>query len=740
MSSAPSNLIASTRRAIPLRMRADLIVEHIEYQRGNYYVIKDPVSLKYFRLDPEHYRVLELLDGSRSLDDLRTQLLVDFPYVRVTLTDLQGVVVDLFTKGIVYSNRPGQGWVMLERQREHRRQVWVRLAQNILSLRVPGWDPEWTLAHLYPFVSWLYRPWAIAVQIAIIAAAYVLLAMQFETFRQNLPAFQQFFGWPNLIYLYLTVAATKVLHELGHGMTCRHFGGECHEIGIILLVFSPTMYCDVSDSWMLKNKWKRIAIGAAGMWVEMVLSSLALFVWWFTSPGLLHHLCLNVFFISMVTTVVFNLNPLMRYDGYYMLSDFLEIPNLADKSRKLLQNTFARQCLGIETREEAFMPQRGKEWLVLYAVASTVYRWIILFGITLFLYTVLKPYDLQSIGVTLAWCSLAGIVSNLAVNVWRIISAPRSKPLSRTRIGVSLGILAAAVAVALAIPLPLHVEAPFLIEPHEVAHIYNAVPGTLAEVRVAPGAVVSRGDVLLVLADAEKEQKYRELKTQFRVQQADVERYRTVQDAAKLAVAQEQLQSLESQLADYEKQLKELTIISPCDGTVVSIARVAEPKEASTALELHRWYGTPLDPQNVGCFIEPRTELCSVAPDGRFQAVLLIDQADRGDVETGERVDIKFEHLPSITYEGTVGEISEHHVEFAPEALSNKAGGTLPTVTDPHGRQRLSGIAYEAKVLLDEESGLLRAGMRGNSRFAVGHRSAWQWTWRWLTHTFHFRL
>jgi putative peptide zinc metalloprotease protein len=173
---------------------------------------------------------------------------------------------------------------------------------------------------------------------------------------------------------------------------------------------------------------------------------------------------------------------------------------------------------------------------------------------------------------------------------------------------------------------------------------------------------------------------------------------------------------------------------------VVSIARVAEPKEASTALELRRWYGTPLDPQNVGCFIEPRTELCSIAPDGQFQAVLLIDQADRGDVETGERVDIKFEHLPSITYEGTVGEISEHHVEFAPEALSNKAGGTLPTVTDPHGRQRLSGIAYEAKVLLDEESGPLRAGMRGNSRFAVGHRSAWQWTWRWLTHTFHFRL
>ena len=721
-------------------MRADLVVEHIEYQRGNYYVIKDPISLKYFRLDPEHFRVLELLDGTRSLDDLRTQLLVDFPYVRASLTDLQGVVVDLHAKGIVYSDRPGQGQVLLERQREHRRQVWIRLAQNILSLRVPGWDPEWTLAHLYPFVSWLYRPWALAVQVAIIAAAYILLAMQFETFRQNLPAFQQFFGWPNLIYLYLTVAATKVLHELGHGMTCRHFGGECHEIGIILLVFSPTMYCDVSDSWMLKNKWKRIAIGAAGMWVEMVLSSLALFVWWFTRPGLLHHLCLNVFFISMVTTVVFNLNPLMRYDGYYMLSDFLEIPNLSDKSRKLLQNAFARNCLGIETREEAFMPQRGKEWLVLYAVASTVYRWIVLFGITLFLYTVLKPYDLQSIGVTLAWCSLAGIVSNLFINLWRTISAPRSKPLSRTRIAVSLGILGAAAAAVLAIPLPLHVEAPFLIEPHEVAHVYNAVPGKLAEIRVRPGATVSRGDVLLVLTDPDKDLKYRDLRTQGRAQQVEVERYRASQDSARLDVASAQLQSLQSQLADYEKQLEELTITAPCDGTVVSIARVSEPKQASAALELHGWYGTPLENQNIGCLIEPRTQLCSIAPDNRFQAVLLVDQGDRGDVKSGDRVDIKFDHLPAVTYEGTVGEISEHHLEYAPNALSNKAGGSLATVTDPKGREKLPSIAYEAKVLLDEQSAALRAGMRGNSRFSVGHRSAWQWTWRWLRHTFHFRL
>ena len=732
--------MASTKRPVPLRRRADLIVEHIEYQRGTYYVVKDPISLKYYRLDPEHYRVLELLDGTRSLDDLRTQLLLDFPYVRATLADLQGVVVDLHAKGIVYSDRPGQGRVMLERRREARGKRWLALIQNILYLRLPGWDPEWTLARLYPLVRPAFRPWGMALQAALIVSAYMLLATQFDAFRQNLPEFQQFFGWPNLIFLYLTLGATKVIHELWHALSCRHFGGECHEIGLIFLVFSPTLYCDVSDSWLLKNKWQRIAIGAAGMWVESVLSSAALFLWWFTSPGLVHHLCLNVFFVSTISTVVFNANPLMRYDGYYMLSDFLEIPNLAEKSRNLLRNAFARTCLGIETREEAFMPQRGRGWLVAYAIASTVYRWVVLFGITLFLYTVLKPYELQSIGAALAVGSIVGIVSNLVVIVARIIRAPRSKPLSRRRIGLSALAAAGAVVVALMIPLPLHVEAPFLIEPHQVAHVYTTVAGTLAEVRVHPGMHVSKGDLLLQLSDPEKERQYRELEIQYRTQQVEVEKQRASDDAGRLAVAREQLQSLESQLADFQRQIEELSVHAPSDGTVVAVARQAEPKTAPEGFELHAWYGTPLDEQNLGCLLEPRTHVLSLAPDSRFQAVLLVDQADRGDVNTGQDVDIKFEHLPSEVYEGTVSQIAERHIEYAPGTLSNKSGGELPTVTDRQGRERLTSIAYEATVLLDEESGLLRAGMRGRSRFSVGHRSAWQWTWRWLRHTFHFRL
>src|SRR5690606_19448937 len=156
------------------------------------------------------------------------------------------------------------------------------------------------------------------------------------------------------------------------------------------------LYCDVTDSWMLKNKWKRIAIAAAGMYIEVVLSAVALYVWFFTNDGLVRMLALNVFLITTITTVIFNMNPLMRFDGYYIVSDFLEIPNLRQKADKLLRDKFGWYCLGIEPRHDPFMPETGVFGFVSFAIAAWAYRWFVMFGIALFLYTWLKPYQLQS--------------------------------------------------------------------------------------------------------------------------------------------------------------------------------------------------------------------------------------------------------------------------------------------------------------------------------------------------------
>ncbi len=734
------SMLPSTRRPIPLRRRPDLTVRRIEYQGIGSYVIKDPVGLKYHRLHAEQFGVLGLLDGTRNLDEIRNELIRQFPTLTVTLNDVQQLITDLHDKGLLQSLRFGQGAALLKHHRSKRAErIWA-FFRNLLYIRLPGWDPERVLKWLHPRLRWIYSPWTVALCVTLVAASLILVATEFSEFRRRLPEFQQFFTFRNMIYLWITVGVTKVLHEFGHGLTCKHFGGECHQMGIMLLVFSPTLYCDVSDAWMMRNKWHRIYIGLAGMYVETILSAVAIFVWWNTNPGLLHYLCLNVFFVSTVSTVIFNANPLMRYDGYFMLADYLEVPNLRPKADRMLTEKFAWYCLGIEQRPDPFMPETGRLWFVTFAIAAAIYRWVIVFGITLFLYKWLKPYGLQSIGIFLAVASLAAVVGNVAYTLYKIMSAPRSDPLDMRKLTISGSIVAILVAAALFIPLPLHEEMVFMVEPLDVAHVYATAPGCVREIRVAPGDHVSKGDLLVKLINRETEQKRRTLEMQRDAQQLELELDEALNDAAQEHVAQTILAGINKQLADYDRQLALLEVRAPCDGFVVSAPRVPEPTLAEETRQLSHWYGNPLDSENLGCQLTQRTHVCSIAPSKDYNAVLYVDQSDRKDIRLGQTVQIQLEHVSDRTYRGKIDHISDRESEVAPEVLSSKAGGELATVADPHGHERLTNSAYQATVRLDEDEELLRTGMRGRARFTVERRSAFGWLWRYFRRTFHFRL
>ena len=156
---------------------------------------------------------------------------------------------------------------------------------------------------------------------------------------------------------WICLAVIKIIHEFGHGLTAKHFGGEVHEMGILFLVLTPALYCDVTDSWLLPNKWKRIWISAAGIYVECFLASIATFVWWYSTPGLLNSLAMATMFICSVNTILFNANPLLRYDGYYVMADWLEIPNLRIKSTQFFAYLFQEKVLGLEIPVQSYMPQ-----------------------------------------------------------------------------------------------------------------------------------------------------------------------------------------------------------------------------------------------------------------------------------------------------------------------------------------------------------------------------------------------
>jgi putative peptide zinc metalloprotease protein len=741
--STPSAMLPSALRPIPMRARPDLVVERIDYQGQRSYVIKDPVGLKYHRLRPEQYRALQLLDDHRSLEELRDALRVEFPALHLQLPDVQSLVSDLHKGGLVYTDRPGQGAAMLGKWRIERRQKIKQTLKSFLYLRLPGWDPESTLTAMMPFIRWIFQPWAIVLTWTFVASAWMVLGINFGTFSRELPAFHQFFGWPNVMYMWATLALCKVLHEFGHGLSCKYFGSECHEMGVMLLVFSPCLYCDVTDSWMLRNKWKRFMIGAAGMYVEVILSAIAIYVWSIAGDGLVKMLALNVFFVTTITTVIFNANPLMRFDGYYMLSDFLEIPNLRQKADKMLREKFGWYCLGIEPRHDPFMPETGTFWFVTFAIAAWGYRWFIMFSISMFLYTWLKPYDLQSIGATLAVTAVVGAVVAPCVALYQMLNAPRTDPLSKPKIAATLGAVAVAGIAASFIPLPLHVTAPFLVEPADVRNVYVQTPGELKKVNVKPGDPVVAGDVLAVLANPELEDDLRKLEAERTTEQERAMAFALSRNEARRVVAVQRVEGLDKRIADARQRLEELTIVASVPGVVVDPPAQNGQNKGGDDRSLPNWKGSPLDPENKGAYLEAGTQLLAIAPAksaGKVEATLLVDQADRNDVFEDQSVELRFEHIPDKIYHSKVAEFSHRHVEFAPPPLSNKYGGALATVSEPDGRERLSSNAYQARVLLDSDPELRRPGLRGTARLDAANRSLGRWIWRWISQTFYFRL
>jgi len=739
--STQSNAMKPTmRRPVPLCIRADLKTQLVMFRGRSYWAVKDPVALKYHRLREEQYFLLSQLDGRRTLEELQQLCRHRFPHTHWGLTELQALISDLHEKRLVTSQRSGQAEGIGKQRQKSTQQKLMSGLMSFLFIRFPGVYPEPFLRTVYPWIRWVFHPVAVCIVLSSVVAAMSLLAVNFDIAIRQMPEFQQFFAWPNLMYLSLTMAAVKVFHELGHGFTCHHFGAESHSIGLMLLVFSPTLYCDVTDSWMLPDKWQRILIAAAGIYVEIFFSAIALFTWWYSDTGLLHHLALNVFFVTTVSTVIFNLNPLMRFDGYYILSDLLEIPNLQQRSSRALQSAIGWHCFGIEPQPDPFEPERSHFWIVLFVIASSVYRAFVMVGIGLFLYTVLKPYRLQTLGIMLSTFSIGMMAGQFLYQLTKMVRTPRQKPLSRRRIlvtGIIITLLGAGIA---RLPVPIYIQAAVLIQPHNVQHVYTKTAGRMHVINIQSGGSVAEGGVIATLVNPELDDQLRELELQIEIQKKRQRTAAAQENPAQKQLATNTLASHRDQLQEVQQQRERLILRSPAAGKIVSAEYQTEPQHTDDNHSLNQWHGDPLTPHNQGAFIQPNTHICSIAPDEQLEAVLYIDQADRNELQSGHAIRIKFDHLPEEIYEGKIADLSTQAVAYVPAVLSNKTGGPLPTITEEGSRERLTSVAWKARVVLDHDTDLFVSGLRGRARVVIANKSLGSWLYRWIRNTVHFRL
>ena len=735
---------SSTTRPVGLRRRGDLVTNRQVHQGQAWWVVKDPISLSYFRFRPEEYALLDMLDGQASLETLKERFEEKFPPRRITLEELARFVATLHRSGLVIGDRPGQGPQLFERRRQRIWKQWMAWLANIMSLRFRGIDPDRLLERLDPWFGWLFSPPAIVAAMIFVSSAVLLVLVNFDVFRSKLPEFHQFFASGNWLYLAVALGVTKVLHEFGHGLSCKHYGGECHEMGMMLLVFTPCLYCDVSDSWMLPSKWKRAAIGAAGMYVEVIIASIATFLWWNSHAGIFNQLCLDVMFVSSVSTILFNANPLLRYDGYYILSDVLEIPNLRQKATNILGRIASRWCLGIKQPDDPFLPQRRLGLFALYAVASSVYGWIVTASIFFFVWSVFKPYRLEVLGQMMAAGALWGLVVRPLQGIIKFLNVPgRRDEVKIPNLTITALVAAAALAAIALVPLPQRVWCAAELRPRGEETVYVSVAGRLESLAVKPGARVRKGAELAKLSSIDLDLAIAELEgkeSQSRARLNSLERERFTDPAAglEMGTVEETLKSVREQLEKKRKDRADLVLVAPRDGVVLPANSVQPPKDGSGRLPA--WQGSALDEQNLGATFMEGTILCLVGDPERFEAVMVVDQSEVEFVARGQTVDLKLDAFPWQTFTGSVAELAETHIEAGSERLSVKAGGQVPTRTDESGRELPISTSYEAMMSLDDAEGVLTPGMRGTARIKVGSRTVGQWLLRLLWQTFNFKM
>lgn len=746
MATLAESLVPSSSRKLPIRCRPDLKARRHRYQGRNYWVVKDPVGLQYYRFEEEEYAILLMLDGESSLEDIAERFEQEFPPQTIRTEELQQFIGMLHRSGLVLTDAAGQGVQLRKRRDERAYQQRMSTLTNILSVRFKGIDPERILNFLYPYVRWFFSLPALIGCIILAFSALTLVVVQFDEFSSRLPSFQSFFAAEHWLVLAATLAVTKILHEFGHGMSCKHFGGECHEMGVMFLVLTPCLYCNVSDSWMLPNRWHRAAIGAAGMYVEVVLASICTFIWWFSDPDTwLNNICLNVMFISSVSTVMFNANPLLRYDGYYILSDILEIPNLRQKSSAILSRKLGKWCLGLEEPEDPFLPKRHQWLFAVYTVAAAVYRWIVCLSILFFLNKVFEPYGLKVLGQLIALGALYGLLIQPLVKLFKFFNVPgRLGKVKRGRMYATLALLAAVAAAFCFVPLPSHVYAPLEVQARGAESVYVTVDGVLNEVYVKPGAQVNAGDPLAQLENIDVELALAELIGQRDVYESQIESLERISFEDPIASAQvsqavEMLESVNQQIANREFDLQQLRLVAPRAGTVLPPPRV--PDKSGDDSQLASWSGSPMDRDNLGATLTTGTKFCMIGDPSRLEARLVIDQGDVEFVSPGQSVEIMLAQSTDYVYRSKIEQLSSDSLKVSPIHLSSLNGGSLATQMDPSGVPRPLSPVYEAVVPLPtDQDGFMRIGLVGTAKISTTPRTLGARLLRYLSRTFNFEL
>ncbi len=673
-------------------LRSAVEIQRQFYRGERWFVVRNVFNNEFFRLRPTAYAFLVRLEG-RTVEEAWLQTVAAEPDAAPTQDEAIALLAQLFHANLLRSDLPANATELFDRFKKRRERELRSRLLNLTSIQLPFWDPDPFLRRALPFVRWLFSWAGAALWLAVVGAAGKVAIDHWPALRDQT---QGVLHPGNLAPLYLALLFIKTFHELGHAFACRRFGGEVHKLGVMLLFFSPVPFVDATSSWAFRDRWQRIFVAAAGMIAELFVAALATFVWSQTAPGLLHSVAHNVIFIASVTTLLFNLNPLLRYDGYYILSDLLEIPNLSARAAAQMQYLAERHLFG---RREVPSPARtAREGAVLaaYGILSWAYRIVLFSGIVLFL-----AEHWLLLGVLLA----AGCFFGWMVRpVWKFAGyLARSPRLARHRqraVLVSLGGAAACLAVLALVPAPSHFRAPGIVQAERASELFAGVSGYLKKVRVQSGQRVRAGDVLVELFNHELTLGLAGAEAETRACRAALDRA-VESRAAEIRALEDRLAALEKRVTHLRGQHELLTLRAPHDGT---------------------WASPHLDRMR-GSWLARGSALGELLDDAHFEFSAVVPQTEAANLFTRTilRTEVRLLGQASRTLAVDSQRVVPADQKRLPSAaLGWRSGGELEiSATDPHGLKAQESFFELRGRLVPAPGTPLRHGCSGTIRFTL---------------------
>lgn len=675
---------------------------HRHYYRGSRsYLLQDDATGALHRFGPEVYTLLGQMDGVRTVNEIWESTLETLGDDAPGQEEMLQLLGQLHAADLLQCDLTPDAVEVFSRFRHKRRQDWKQRLLNPLSLRLPLWDPDRFLSRWLPYVRPVFGWAGLLVWLLVVVAGVVLAGLHWPQITAD--AVDRVLNPWNLVILFFTYPVVKLLHEFGHAFATRLWGGEVHEMGIMFLVLMPIPYVDATASAAFREKRRRIVVSAAGMMVELFLASLALILWINVETGIVSALAYNVMLIGSVSTLFFNGNPLLRFDGYYILADGLEIPNLALRSKRYLGYLVMRYLYGMEAVASPVSARGEAAWFVLYGIASFIYRIIISFTIILYL-----AGKFFVVGVLLAiWAVMMQIVIPIARHIGFLLRDSRLSYHRARALGVTGGGAIAVSAMLLFWPAPLWTMADGVVWLPEQSRVRAGGDCFVTELLTRPDTQVGPGDPVLTCEDPLLEARVQVLEANLQELQAR-RSLALSDDRIEAESLRQDIAAAAEELADARRQLGELVLRSPAAGRLV----------------------IPAADDLAGRFVRRGDTLAYVLDGGGRHARVVIAQDDIGLLgKRIERVEMRVAGQPGQVIPALVENAVPAATEQLPSrALGTRGGGLIPVdPADESGRQALASV-FQFELELRESTPAQLFGQRVHVRFEHGAEPlALQW-------------